>query len=250
MNLQFPISILRLFVTSLLLSTLLSSCKDKVDKSLTTFPEWGEVLTPAIDGIELGASNYEGYKEICLNLTQGQQLEFAGVKDTGQAIDQTWFEYVSDQTIKFTGPAGKYYVLYINALGLITVEQRGEDVAYPDALWLMGEQWAYAQVPYTAVSGWTWSVEKTLFAKKTGNTSFEIVVYLHNGFKIKFFKVWENWSGDQHSQAYDFTSTPMGLFEPHATNGDLQPGTAFTPGVYRVVIDMEAKTFTGAAIQQ
>ena len=202
-------------------------------------------LAVVFGSAELQPSSYNGYQEATLSLASGQTYTVTGIGGLATAVDPNFFESVSDSEVKFTGPDGEYTLYYNLSKSRLYVEQRG--ATYPSALWISGMGLGFPQPPYSldidwSGNGWNWTVDvhQRAFCKKTGDGTFEALLYISRNINLKVFQQC-GWGGE--FQSFNFTRTPENILvdgiEPsdgHKT-GDFATGTAFTEGVYLLRLD-------------
>ena len=202
-------------------------------------------LAVVFGSAELQPSSYNGYQEATLSLASGQTYTVTGIGGLATAVDPNFFESVSDSEVKFTGPDGEYTLYYNLSKSRLYVEQRG--ATYPSALWISGMGLGFPQPPYSldidwSGNGWNWTVDvhQRAFCKKTGDGTFEALLYISRNINLKIFQQC-GWGGE--FQSFNFTRTPENILvdgiEPsdgHKT-GDFATGTAFTEGVYLLRLD-------------
>ena len=207
-------------------------------------------LAVVFGGAELQPSSYNGYQEAKLSLTSGKTYTVTGIGGLGTAIDLNFFESVSDSEVKFVGPNGEYTLYYNLAKSRLYIEQRG--ATYPAALWISGMGLGFPQPPYSldvdwSGNGWNWTVDvhQRSFCKKTGDGTFEALLYISRSINLKIFQQC-GWGAE--FQSYNFTKSPENILvdgiEPsdgHKT-GDFATGTAFTEGVYLLRLDFNQMT--------
>lgn len=207
-------------------------------------------LAVVFGSAELQPSSYNGYQEATLSLASGQTYTVTGIGGLATAVDPNFFESVSDSEVKFTGPDGEYTLFYNLSKSRLYVEQRG--ATYPSALWISGMGLGFPQPPYSldidwSGNGWNWTVDvhQRAFCKKTGDGTFEALLYISRSINLKIFQQC-GWGSE--FQSFNFTKTPENILvdgiEPsdgHKT-GDFATGTAFTEGVYLLRLDFNRMT--------
>lgn len=236
-------------------SPILVSSSEKVKKiAFNTYSFIVSGAAPAIiiDKGDFIVSTYEGYKSLNLSLSKGDELEFVGFGDDVSGILRPdFFINISENKANFDGQAGEYTLHYNESNGFVYIENPAK--TFPDALWMDGTGLGFPQSPYIATSEWGWDKPTDyIFCKKTAEGVFEAVIYISPGFGFKFFtrKGWESSEYPEY-KAHNFTVTPSELIQPHKWtpetwdgNGDLTPGSAFTPGVYKIEINVNEGTNT------
>lgn len=123
-------------------------------------------------------------------------------------------------------------------------------VNYPDGLWVCGSNFGHPQAGRVTVATWTFNLPSDAFqCVKISDNVFETTLYLVKDFQFKFYKQ-RPWGGELASTTVNpypinllgkgwFYSDPAtgGTGGGHFT-GDFVAGPDFTPGVYRVRIDL------------
>lgn len=207
-------------------------------------------LAVVFGGAELQPSSYNGYQEATLSLASGQTYTVTGIGGLATAVDPNFFESVSDSEVKFVGLDGEYTLYYNLSKSRLYIEQRG--ATYPSALWISGMGLGFPQPPYSldvdwSGNGWNWTVDvhQRSFCKKTGDGTFEALLYISRSINLKIFQQC-GWGGE--FQSYNFTKSPENILvdgiEPsdgHKT-GDFATGPAFTEGVYLLRLDFNRMT--------
>ena len=222
----------------------------KIAFNYYTFLVSGAAPATVIDKDMFAASNYTGYIELTLSLLKNEELEFTGFgDDISNKLRPDYFKNIEGQRTNFDGNPGDYTLLYSESKGFIYIENRG--MTLPDVLWICGTGLGFPRAPFAATTAWNWANPTDyIFCKKTAENVFEAIVYIDNGFGFKFFtrRGWESAEYPEY-EAHDFTVTPSDLIQSNKWtpetwdgNGDLNPGPAFVPGVYRIEMNLEAKT--------
>jgi hypothetical protein len=204
-----------------------------------------------IDGVELTATAMDGVDYLTVNktLAKDQIVTFGGFNDLPNTLHPDFFETLSTNQAKFTGWPGTYQILYNPDTGFLYIEQ--PEAQYPDALWLDGTGMGFPGTPYLATTSWNWNKpEDYIFCRKIENGVFQATFY-SNRFDMKFFHQ-RMWGDEENSSNYTLTPVTLmaaGRNDQGAPNGNWVAGVAFTPGVYRVVINLNNKTSNIERIQ-
>lgn len=225
---------------------------EKIAFNTYSFIVSGAAPAIIIDKEFFAASTYVGYKSLNLSLSKGDELEFVGFGDDVSGILRPdYFINISGNKANFDGYAGEYTLQYNESNGFIYIEN--QIMTLPDALWMDGTGLGFPQPPYIATSVWGWGKPADyIFCKKTAEGVFEAIVYISQGFGFKFFtrRGWESPEYPEY-KAHNFTVTPSELIQSHKWtpetwdgDGNLIPGSTFTPGVYKIEINVneDAKT--------
>ena len=202
-----------------------------------------------VNGHEMGileeASSYLG---IALELHEGDEVTFGNFGDVRKMLQPDFFEDITKDKATFIGADGNYKLFYDPVNKLIYLENRS--VNYPDGLWVCGSNFGHPQAGRVTVATWTFNLPSDAFqCVKISDNVFETTLYLVKDFQFKFYKQ-RPWGGELASTTVNpypinllgkgwFYSDPAtgGTGGGHFT-GDFVAGPDFTPGVYRVRIDL------------
>jgi hypothetical protein len=199
-----------------------------------------------IDKAAFTASEYAGYFGLTLLLSKNEELEFVGFGDNIiTMLRPDYFKNIDGQRANFDGYTETYTLLYNESNGFMYIENK--TMTLPGTLWMCGTGLGFPRSPYTAPSEWNWNKPTDyVFCKKINENIFEAVIYISNNFGFKFFTR-RNWESTEYPEykAHNFTVTPAELIQSHKWteitwdgNGDLIPGPAFTPGVYKIEMNL------------
>lgn len=203
-------------------------------------------LAIVFGGVELVAPSYSGYQECSIDLVKDQEYTVTGIGDLNKSISATFLEYISEDKVKFTGSTGRYNLYYKLDKSHLYIQQNG--VTYPAAIWITGGGMGFPQQPYSVDIAWNWGEpHKYAYCKKTGDDTFEVVLYLSPNFQFKPFQQ-KDWGNEWQSTA--FTKTPKDVIIDHFESydggghytGDFKNGPAFVEGIYLLKFDMANKT--------
>jgi hypothetical protein len=120
------------------------------------------------------------------------------------------------------------------------------DAIYPDAMWICGTGLGFPKPAYAATIKWDWTQPTDyIFCKKVSDGVFEATFYAGSTYDMKFFHQ-RTWGGEERSDdGYTLSPANMIIGGGGATpNGNCASPTGFTAGVYKVKLDMNAKTIT------
>lgn len=202
-----------------------------------------------INGQEMSIlSEATSYLGIPLELHAGDEITFDNFGDVKKMLQTDFFKDISNNKATFTGTDGNYKLFYDPVNKLIYIENRSAN--YPDALWVCGESFGHPQAGWVTVTPWTFNTPGDVFqCVKVADNVFETTLYLVKDFKFKFYKQ-RGWGNELTSTAINpqpvnllgkgwYYSDPAtgGTGGGHFT-GDFVAGPDFTPGVYRVRIDL------------
>lgn len=202
-----------------------------------------------VNGQEMGilaeASSYLG---IALELHQGDEVTFGNFGDVEKMLQPDFFEDITKDKATFIGADGNYKLFYDPVNKLMYLENRS--VNYPDGLWVCGANFGHPQAGRVTVDAWTFNLPSDVFqCVKVSDNIFETTLYLVKDFQFKFYKQ-RSWGDELAStvvnpQPIDLLGKGWYYSDPatggtgggHFT-GDFVAGPDFTPGVYRVRIDL------------
>lgn len=224
----------------------------KIDMNANTFsmqPQNGQSadINFAVNGKEMGIMpGVASCLGVALELKTGDVLTFENFGDISEMIQPDFFENATKDQAAFRGMAGTYNLYYDLGNRLIYVENSQSD--YSDALWTCGSGYGHPAAERVTVHGWQFNTGDSYQCVKVDEGVFETTLFLDNDFHLKFFKKRGDWGTgigtqtldplpanllDKHYQVDNLSSIGNGHF-----TGDLIPGKDFTPGVYRLRIDM------------
>lgn len=202
-----------------------------------------------VNGQEMGileeASSFLG---IALELHKGDEVTFSNFGDVRKMLQPDFFENITKDKATFIGVDGNYKLYYDPINKLTYLENRS--VNYPDGLWVCGSSFGHPQAGRVTVGAWTFNLPSDAFqCVKVADNIFETTLYLVKDFQFKFYKQ-RPWGGELASTIVN--TQPVNLlgkgwyYSDPATGGtggghftgDFVAGPDFTPGVYRVRIDL------------
>lgn len=164
-------------------------------------------------------------------------------------IQPDFFENATEDQAVFRGMSGEYNLYYDPGNRLIYVENIQSE--FPDALWTCGSGYGHPAAESVTAHGWQFNTGDSYQCVKVGDGIFETTLFLDNDFHLLFFKKRADWGTgigtqildplpanllDKHYQVSNLSSIGNGHF-----TGDLIPGKDFTPGVYRLRIDINKR---------
>ncbi|MFV0470344.1 MAG: DUF5016 domain-containing protein [Dysgonomonas sp.] len=199
---------------------------------------WYEAMT--IGGQEFATSTeYSGYLKVEIALTQGEEYKISGFSNLQTVLNPDFFTYISNSKARFEGLTGTYSLYYKPTTGFMYVEQAS--TVYPDAMWICGTGLGFPQTTYASTTKWDWTQPADyVFCRKISNGVFQGTFYAASTYDMKFFHQ-RTWGGEELSSNY--TVSPASLISA-TSGGNLGSPAGFTAGVYKVVIDVNAKTIT------
>jgi len=199
-----------------------------------------ERVTPmTVDGKQMTLETIGGIQYFTLTtpFSANGTVEFSGINDLANALNPDFFSDISGNKAQFTGPAGSYRLAYNPENGFMYIDQPG--ATFPDALWVTGTGMGFAKEPYQTTTSWGFDTpQQCIFCKKVEDGIFQVTFYT-DGFNMKFYHIntWDQ--GEENSSGY--TLTPGDLLQS-TSDGNWESGAALTPGVYRITINVNAKT--------
>ncbi len=175
------------------------------------------------------------YKQLDVSLVENAKVNFVGMgAEINKSLRPEFFKPVSGNTAKFTAPTALYNLKYHTTRKLLYLE-RPRDVFYPEVMYIVGTGAGFPQQPYAATLAWDFAYpHQWFFFKKTGETSFEAVLYLDNTMGFKFYRGY-GWAQEEDTKN-NYSVGPANIITRNGA-GDLVPGPDFQPGVYRVHIN-------------
>ncbi len=218
---------------------LIVSCSEDVQK-YDNWPEWETKATVTVAGQEMTETYYTSFSGTRLALTEGQEVDFTGIDKLKYALQNQYWEVVSDSKARFKGADGEYDLIYDGINSLLYTEQ--PEVEYPDALYVIGEQLGHPGATEAISKGWSIDTpDNAQSCRKVSEDKFEISLYLATGFKLKFFRH-RGW-GDHG--VIEIWAEDVRLNQPTLVSGtgDFCAGPLFQPGVYTLIINLSDKTF-------
>lgn len=194
-------------------------------------------------GILPGVSSCLGVQ---LNLKKGDVVSFENFGDISEMIQPDFFENATEDQAVFRGTNGDYKLYYDPSNRLIYVENT--QLEFPDALWTCGSGYGHPCAESVTAHSWQFNTGDSYQCVKVGEGVFETTLFLDKNFHLLFFKKRADWSTGFGTLVLD--PMPANLLDKHyyksnissIGNGhftsDLVPGKDFTPGVYRLRIDV------------
>lgn len=193
------------------------------------------------------SSAFEGWQEIQLELTNGQELELIGIADADKKFQQHLFDVNGDKAT-FKGLDGSYTLYYKPGLEAFYLENRDKKVE-DGVIWLFGNGFGHAGIENVSAGSWSWATPADVqMANKVEDGVYEVNLYLAADFAVKFFHQ-IGWGGEYGSTGYIPYPTSKieagwaGQVNGHFS-GDFVPGKDFQPGVYTIRIDTNKKYVT------
>ena len=223
-----------------------------IDMGTRTFsmkPQNGQVSTInfLVNGKEMGIlPGVSSYLGVQLNLQKGDVVNFENFGDISEMVQPDFFENATEDQAVFRGANGDYKLYYDPSNRLIYVENTQSE--FPDAIWTCGSGYGHPSAESATAHGWQFNTGDSYQCVKVDEGIFETTLFLDKDFHLLFYKKRADWSTgfgtlvldplpanllDKHYQYSNISSIGNGHF-----TGDLVPGKDFTPGVYRLRIDV------------
>lgn len=200
-----------------------------------------DLLFNSINGTEMNNSPIQGYMELLVDLTKGQEVTFLGFGNVANKLNVDFFINRGETKATFDGNSGKYKILYNLGSEFLYIEKEGTTL--PDAMWICGSGLGFPQAPFVTTTQWNWNIPTDyIYCKKVADNVFEATVYA-NAFMFKFFHQ-KGWGAEEDGRTYTKLSENVedGRNEWGDKTGDFAPGSSFVPGVYKLILDRNAKT--------
>lgn len=179
------------------------------------------------------------------------EVTFAGIKNITNGLAPDYFEITGMNTAKFLGETGMYKAYYHTTGDYLYIEPM-PTVAYPDAMWICGTGIGRPSQPYATTSSWNWNTPLDYVpCRKISNGVFQATVYLENednlegtgfgtcNFKFFHFRGWDH--GEESSVEYS-VDPPFKNSTEAGNVGNWRGSDIAFKGVYRITLDMNAKT--------
>jgi hypothetical protein len=188
------------------------------------------------------------------NIYFGKDVEvtFTGLTNLANNLSPDYFEVTGENTARFVGNTAVYKAYYSISDNYLFIEPL-PDVIYPEALWVCGTGLGRPSSPYETTTSWNWnSPYDYIPCREVSDGIYEFTAYMKNtpdgkGYgtlDFKFFHKRGWWDGHEvNASEYTVGDPLLGLWV-EGKLGNVNGGTAVYEGVYRVTIDMNAKTIT------
>lgn len=220
---------------------MLSSCSDDITAP-DSWPEWPERATVSVNDKELTETYYGSFSGTSITLTEGQTVNFSGFEHLRYALQGHFWTVTSDSEAVFKGATGEYDFIFDSANGVAYVEQPAKK--HPDALYIIGAQLGHSGAGSPITTAWSIDApDNAQTLRKIGDNKFEIELLLGAGFQFKFF-THRGWG--RHEDGIEIWAQDVMIQQPSLVSGsgDFVAGPMFTPGVYTLTVDLNAKTFS------
>jgi len=182
---------------------------------------------------------------------EGVEVTFTGLTDLHKSLPPDYFEITGTNTATFLGRNAIYKAYYYKDGDYLYVEPQ-PDVIFPDALWVCGTGFGRPSSPYEVTSSWNWNTPFDYApARLVSDGVYQVTIYGKNtdngvGFgtlDFKFFYKRGWWDAAHEIDAAQYTLTPPFFGRTDTGNkGNVNAGTGTLEGVFKVTLDMNAKT--------
>ncbi|MCE5174318.1 MAG: hypothetical protein ABFC90_03675 [Bacteroidales bacterium] len=170
-----------------------------------------------------------------LVLVQDCEVKFTGFdKNLTSMLRPDLFTDIDGNVAKFTGTTRNWRAFYNTVSGFMYVQTYNNE---DNLLWYAGLGGGFPLPPYVATSDWFATEPHGYFSfKQTGTNVYELLIYLNTNMAFQVYRkiAWG-------TVVAPLTSLTPSLLKVEANN-DAIPGPGFTPGVYNLKVDVEAKT--------
>lgn len=182
---------------------------------------------------------------------EGVEVTFTGLSDLHKSLPPDWFEITGANTAKFIGKNAIYKAYYYIDGDYLYVEPQ-PDVIFPEALWICGTGFGRPSAPYEVTSSWNWNSPFDYApARLVSDGVYQVTIYGKNtdggvgfgtlDFKFFYKRGWWDAAHEVDAALYTVTAPFFGRTDPGNT-GNLNAGTGELEGVFKVTLDMNAKT--------
>lgn len=182
---------------------------------------------------------------------EGVEVTFTGLADLQKSLPPDYFEITGANTATFQGKNAIYKAYYYKDGEYLYVEPQ-PDVIFPDALWICGTGFGRPSAPYEVTSSWNWNSPFDYApAMLVSDGVYQVTIYGLNtdggfGFgtlDFKFFYKRGWWDAAHEIDAADYAVTAPFFGRTDVGNtGNINAGTAPLEGIFKVTLDMNAKT--------
>jgi hypothetical protein len=184
---------------------------------------------------------------------EGVEVTFTGLTDLQKSLPPDYFQITGANTAKFLGKTAIYKAYYFIEGDYMYVEPQ-PDVIYPDALWICGTGFGRPSPPYGVTSSWNWNSPFDYApCRLVADGVYQVTIYGNNtdggsgygtlDFKFFFKRGWWDAAHEINASQYTLTAPFFGRTDTGNT-GNVNAGTTPTEGVFRITLDMNAKTIT------
>lgn len=156
------------------------------------------------------------------------------------SYNRDFFTYNSnDGTLTFTGETGEWDIYYSSRYKYFFV-LRASDVA-PVTYWIIGSGFATPPEWHSDFNSGGWDFNTILrlgYMKPLGDSKYQITMFLNGGFDIQIYaqRSWNN------VFVPSFIGDCAGVYLHPNTNADICANDDFSPGYYRLILNLTAKT--------
>jgi len=182
---------------------------------------------------------------------EGVEVTFTGLADLQKSLPPDYFEITGANTATFLGKDAIYKAYYYKDGEYLYVEPQ-PDVIFPEALWICGTGFGRPSAPYEATSSWNWNSPFDYApARLVSDGVYQVTIYGLNtdggsgfgtlDFKFFYKRGWWDAAHEVDAAQYTVTAPFFGRTDTGNT-GNINAGTGALEGVFKVTLDMNAKT--------
>lgn len=186
-------------------------------------------------------------------LGEGVEITFTGLTNLQNSIAPDYFEITGTNTAKFRGKTGMYKAYFYSPGSYLYIEPQPNAI-YPNVLWMDGTGFGRPSTPYVTTASWNWNSPLDYApCRQISSGVYQVTVYgknTDNGsgwgtFDFKFFhqRGWFNAKGvNEEINATTYTIISSAPFVSRASDGNVNGTTTPFEGVFRITVDVNAKT--------
>lgn len=206
-------------------------------------------LTPSPSSL-LGAAASQ-FRGATIYFGKDVEVTFSGITNFTNGVAPDYFEITGTNKAKFLGETGMYKAYFHIAGDYLYIEPM-PTVAFPDALWICGTGIGRPSQPYATSTSWNWNTPLDYVpCRKISDGVYQATVYLENedngegngfgtcNFKFFHYRGWDH--GEESSVGYT-VDVPLKSSSETGNVGNWRGSDVPFKGVYRVTLDMNAKT--------
>lgn len=226
-----------------------ASVSGKLLEPVTTLDIDVDLLPTSLDGKDFRGNN--------IYFGQGVEVTFTGLADLQTSLPPDYFEITGPNTAIFLGPDAIYKAYYYPEFDYLFVEPQ-PNVIYPEALWVCGTGMGRPAPPYQTTTSWNWNSPLDYAPCRLVSPGvYQFTVYLKNqpdgfgfgtcDFKFFFKRGWWDAAHEINASEYTVGEPLYGLYV-EGKYGNVNGMTTPFEGVYKITLDMNAKTLTPVKI--
>jgi hypothetical protein len=182
---------------------------------------------------------------------EGVEVTFTGLADLQKSLPPDYFEITGANTATFLGKNAIYKAYYYKDGEYLYVEPQ-PDVIFPEALWVCGTGFGRPSPPYEVTSSWNWNSPFDYApARLVSDGIYQVTIYGKNtdggsgygtlDFKFFYKRGWWDAAHEVDAAQYTITAPFFGRTDVGNT-GNVNAGTGALEGVFKITLDMNAKT--------